>query len=779
MTASGLASDSPPEGHDVGEAADGITVGSVIADYRLEEQIGHGGMAVVFRASDERLGRQVAVKILAPALGADRAFRRRFVRESRAAALVNDPHIIPIYQAGESGGLLFIAMRLVIGGDARTLLRHHGPLPPARAAALLSPVASALDAAHAAGLVHRDVKPANMLLDVRPGCPDHVYLSDFGLSKRILSSPGLTGEGIFVGTPHYVAPEQVNGSRVDGRADQYSLACAAYELLSGAPPFRGGNAMAVIHAHVFDQAPALTTVQPGLPLAVDPVLAKALAKAPAERYATCWDFAEALRAALGLPPYAGGPAATPGPRRSGPEAGSRTADPAGLDDARPEGPGTGVAAGRTAKRRAAGRHRKRGLRLAAAAIAVASLLAGASAAAVDLTGRHADGQKGRQPHASSAEPLAPVLGSRLESVAVSATSTFTVGGGCKQDCAHAQPEFPSLIAHWDGASWSKLASPVRDSRLVAAATGPAGITWLAGYACMAACGRTSEVDKTLLVQWDGRNLFGVSSLRPGRSARLAGVAAAPGGTAYAVGSYCQSGCGGEYEIDRTLLLSWGHGRWSRLHSASPGLRATLTGVSIGPAGEAWAVGYYCVMACDTLNEVDHVLILRPGAGGWSSASAPSPAYDSRLLGVSAGADGTAWAVGDDSVSHHLSRTLIMRWDNHRWQLVSSPDPGSDAALFGVSTGPGGTVLAVGSYCVPGCDPYLPDDRTLIVQSGARGWHVVPSPESGSSGRLLSVSAGPDGTVWAVGYSCVSGCGSRLETDRTLILQWQGTRWIAG
>ena len=216
MTASGLASDSPPEGHDVGEAADGITVGSVIADYRLEEQIGHGGMAVVFRASDERLGRQVAVKILAPALGADRAFRRRFVRESRAAALVNDPHIIPIYQAGESGGLLFIAMRLVIGGDARTLLRHHGPLPPARAAALLSPVASALDAAHAAGLVHRDVKPANMLLDVRPGCPDHVYLSDFGLSKRILSSPGLTGEGIFVGTPHYVAPEQVGYSCVSG-----------------------------------------------------------------------------------------------------------------------------------------------------------------------------------------------------------------------------------------------------------------------------------------------------------------------------------------------------------------------------------------------------------------------------------------------------------------------------------------------------------------------------------------------------------------------------------
>ncbi len=163
--------------------AGGLQDGAQIAGYRLEEQIGQGGMAVIFRARDGRLGRVVALKILAPALAADDAFRRRFIRESQAAAAVDDPHIIPVFEAGEAGGVLFLAMRYVPGGDARTLVRREGALPPGRAAAIVSPVALALDSAHAAGLVHRDVKPSNMLMDVRPGRPDHVYLSDFGLSK--------------------------------------------------------------------------------------------------------------------------------------------------------------------------------------------------------------------------------------------------------------------------------------------------------------------------------------------------------------------------------------------------------------------------------------------------------------------------------------------------------------------------------------------------------------------------------------------------------------------
>ena len=292
---------------DVGPGAT-FAVGSRVARYRLEGQVGAGGMAVVFRARDELLGRQVALKIMAPALAADDRFRRRFIREWRAAAAVDDPHIIPVYEAGEADGVLFLAMRLVADGDVRTLLQRQGPLLPGHTAAIISPVASALDAAHGAGLVHRDVKPANMLLDRRPGRPDHVYLSDFGLSSDALSSAGLTG-GQFLGTPNYTAPEQIQGLPVNGRADQYSLACAAFELLTGAPPFQRDHGMGVIWAHLREPPPRPSSCQPGLPTAADQVLATALAKRPQERYARCQDFAEALRAALGLVPYHFSPAA--------------------------------------------------------------------------------------------------------------------------------------------------------------------------------------------------------------------------------------------------------------------------------------------------------------------------------------------------------------------------------------------------------------------------------------------------------------------------------------
>jgi serine/threonine protein kinase len=282
--------------------AGGFVAGSRIAGYELEEQIGSGGMAVVFRAHDERLQRQVAMKILAPALAADEDFRRRFIRESRAAAAVDDPHIIPVFEAGEAEGILFITMRYVPGGDVRSLLRRVGPLSPARAMAIISPVASALDAAHAVGLVHRDVKPANILVDARPGRPDHVYLSDFGLSKGV-SSTGPTMSGHFLGTPAYSAPEQIQGKPVDGRADQYSLACAAFELLCGEAPFPREHLTAVMWAHMSESAPLLTSRRPDLPPAVDSVLAKALAKAPGDRHAGCREFADALRETFDLAPY--------------------------------------------------------------------------------------------------------------------------------------------------------------------------------------------------------------------------------------------------------------------------------------------------------------------------------------------------------------------------------------------------------------------------------------------------------------------------------------------
>ncbi len=263
--------------------------GARIAGYLLEEQIGQGGMAVVFRAHDERLDRTVALKILSPALAADEAFRQRFIRESRAAAAVDDPHIIPVFEAGESSGVLFIAMRYVRGGDVRSMVGELGPLPPGRVAEIVSQVASALDAAHGRGLVHRDVKPANMLLDSRGGVgrPDHVYLSDFGLSKASLQSSGLTGTGTFLGTLDYIAPEQIEGKPVDGRADEYALACAAYELITGVPPFQRDDAMAVMYAQISEPPPTVTARRPELPVAVDAVFARALAKPPADRYRSC------------------------------------------------------------------------------------------------------------------------------------------------------------------------------------------------------------------------------------------------------------------------------------------------------------------------------------------------------------------------------------------------------------------------------------------------------------------------------------------------------------
>ena len=283
-------------------AFDGLGVGSRLAGYRLDEQIGRGGMAVVYRAYDTRLERPVAIKVLTPELAEDEAFRQRFIRESRTAAAVDHPNIIPIFEAGEASGVLFIAMRFVQGPNVQALVETTGPLPVARACHIITQVAAALEAAHSHGLVHRDVKPANMLLDSGGGgdYPGHAYLSDFGLSKRALSVSALTSTGQFLGTLDYIAPEQIEARAVDGRTDEYALACSAYTMLSGQPPFVRDESVAVMWAQISAIPPALTTRRPDLPAAVDDVMAKALAKVPMERYATCPEFAVALRRACGL-----------------------------------------------------------------------------------------------------------------------------------------------------------------------------------------------------------------------------------------------------------------------------------------------------------------------------------------------------------------------------------------------------------------------------------------------------------------------------------------------
>ena len=285
--------------------------GSRVAGYQIKELIGRGGMAVVYRASDVRLDRPVALKVLAPELARDSAFRQRFIRESRSGASVDHPNIIPVFEAGESDGVLFIAMRYVAGRDVRALIDREGPLRPSRVVSIVTQIASALDTAHAHGLVHRDVKPANILLGtVATGvAPDHVYLSDFGLSKLSVSAVSLTGTGQFLGTIDYMSPEQIEGRTIDGRTDLYALACAAFEMLTGRPPFQRDQDLAVMWAQVSAPPPSARQLRRELAPQVDQVIAKALAKTPDDRYATCLDFAAELRAACAIKPGQG-PVAT-------------------------------------------------------------------------------------------------------------------------------------------------------------------------------------------------------------------------------------------------------------------------------------------------------------------------------------------------------------------------------------------------------------------------------------------------------------------------------------
>ena len=254
-----------------------IAAGDVVAGYEVGEPVGRGGMGEVFRAIDVRLDRPVALKLLVEQLSGDEGFRERLLRESRLAASLDHPNVVPIYEAGEADGRLFIAMRYVAGTDLKSLLRREGPLEPERAVAIASQVAEALDAAHRKGLVHRDVKPSNVLLD-QEGGREHVYLADFGLTQSV-SDTGPT-DGQLMGTVDYVAPEQIRGDRVDGRADVYALGCLLFETLTGTLPFSGGSDVAVVYAHLEEDPPRASERRPGLPQAVDAVFARGWPRIP-------------------------------------------------------------------------------------------------------------------------------------------------------------------------------------------------------------------------------------------------------------------------------------------------------------------------------------------------------------------------------------------------------------------------------------------------------------------------------------------------------------------
>jgi len=276
-----------------------LAVGEHLGAYRIEMLVARGGMGEVYRALDRRLGRPVALKVLVREIADQPLFRERFLRESRLAASLDHPNVLPIYEAGEFGDRLFIAMRFVEGTDLRQVLRQSAPLDPERALALIAPVAGALDAAHARGLVHRDVKPANVLIARarEEDVAEHIYLSDFGLTT--LSSDAVD-VGQFSGTADYAAPELVTGGRIDALTDVYALGCVLFEALTGQPPYRSGSVMAVLWGHVNDPPPSATARNRALPEAVDGVFQTALAKDPAKRPQSCRALVDSARSAVGV-----------------------------------------------------------------------------------------------------------------------------------------------------------------------------------------------------------------------------------------------------------------------------------------------------------------------------------------------------------------------------------------------------------------------------------------------------------------------------------------------
>jgi CheY-like chemotaxis protein/tRNA A-37 threonylcarbamoyl transferase component Bud32 len=288
-------------------------LGTEIAGYRIEERIGRGGMGVVYRAQHMNLQRRAAIKIIAPEFADTKGFRSRFIREARIAAALQHPNIVTVYDAGQSGQTLYIAMQFIRGSDLAAILNEEGRLRPYRAIDVCRQVASALDAAHGMALIHRDVKPGNVLIEGR-----RAYLTDFGLTKRSGGTKsGLTQAGELVGTIHYVAPEQIEAGDVDARTDVYSLACLLFHCLTGHVPFERDTDVAVIYAHLSETPPKLTDVRPELPAGLDAVIAKGLDKSPDRRFQSCSDLMSAARVVID----AAGPLADTVPGRGVPAGG--------------------------------------------------------------------------------------------------------------------------------------------------------------------------------------------------------------------------------------------------------------------------------------------------------------------------------------------------------------------------------------------------------------------------------------------------------------------------
>lgn len=281
------------------EPARGIELsdGDEFAGYRIERRLGRGGMGILYLAVEPGLERRVALKLIAPEAASDEVFARRFAEESRIAASIEHPNVVPIYAAGEEAGVPYIAMRFVAGADLARRLTREGRLSPPAAVDLIAQIGNGLDAIHAAGLIHRDVKPANVLLSGDDG-GDHAYITDFGVARNVATESGLTQTGRFVGTLDYVAPEQISGDAIDARVDVYALGCLLFKLLTGEVPFPKDGDAARLFAHLNDPPPAPSLYVPEVSIALDDVVIRAMSKSPDDRYPSAGDLGRAAQAAL-------------------------------------------------------------------------------------------------------------------------------------------------------------------------------------------------------------------------------------------------------------------------------------------------------------------------------------------------------------------------------------------------------------------------------------------------------------------------------------------------
>jgi serine/threonine-protein kinase len=726
----------------------GLAVGARVGGYRLERPLGRGGMAAVYLARDERLDRLVALKIMAPALAADQEFRTRFIRESRAAAAVDHPHIIPVYEAGDADGLLFIAMRYVPGGDVGTIVRREGPLSLGRAAAVIAQVASALDAAHAAGLVHRDVKPANMLADSGPSRADHVYLSDFGLSKKILAaSAGLTGTGRFLGTLDYVAPEQIQGRPADGRTDQYGLACAAFDLLTGAPPFQREEAAALLYAHLSDPPPLVGSRRDDLPAGLDPVLARALAKAPADRYPSCQAFADAMLQALGTAPHrsplaVSQPAADHPPIPAAPVGGrpvpsvaaaagtarsphapadppTQDADipaPAAAADTVAPAPQAAPALAPTAGQRVPGPDADPGpsardddQRRPAPGPAPQLLTATATAAAP----RSAGPSSSRTPRSRGRLWLFATAATAVIAAGVTALTVSLSGGAGRQPTApgtHPPASQPTSRPAASGPVTDSLAATLKNPKYQPIG----GVAFGSGARTLAVGSIDIHAAKGATYLWATATRSITATLTDPASKGVNSVAFAPNGTTLAVGD--------------------GNGRTYLWDTATGQITATLTGpgvygaysVAFAPDGTTLAVG--SINADGTAGAT----YLWDTATGTRTATLTDPASHSPgANSVAFAPGGTTLAIGDEDGSIYL-------WDTATGTRTATlTDPGS-YGVFSVAFAPGGTTLAAGDG---NGHAYLWDTATDKLTATL----TDPGSKGGSS-----VAFAPGGTTLAVG-----------------------------